>query len=100
MKRALSIGTMCLMMVVGLAVAGDDAGAERDLSAEAFTGLALRSIGPALMSGRIAHIAFHPEDPNTWYVAVGSGGAWVAAGAWVACWAAGPPKPRKSCMPG
>ncbi len=41
-----------------------------------FKGIALRSIGPALMSGRIADIAIHPEDESTWYVAVGSGGLW------------------------
>ncbi len=35
-----------------------------------------RNIGPALMSGRIADIALHPEDPAVWYVAVGSGGVW------------------------
>ncbi|MEN1728650.1 MAG: glycosyl hydrolase, partial [Pseudomonadota bacterium] len=39
-------------------------------------GMELRSIGPALMSGRIADIAIHPEDESTWYVAVGSGGVW------------------------
>ncbi|MFC2155101.1 glycosyl hydrolase, partial [Acidobacteriota bacterium] len=27
-------------------------------------------------SGRIADIVIHPEDNNTWYVAVGSGGVW------------------------
>ncbi len=41
-----------------------------------FSGLKLRSIGPAFMSGRIADIAIHPNDNNTWYVAVGSGGVW------------------------
>jgi len=41
-----------------------------------FQGIQLRSIGPALMSGRIADIAIHPEHPNTWYIAVGSGGVW------------------------
>jgi len=46
------------------------------LSAKTFAGLKLRSIGPAFMSGRIADIAIHPEDPNLWYVAVGSGGVW------------------------
>jgi photosystem II stability/assembly factor-like uncharacterized protein len=44
--------------------------------ADNFSGLAMRSIGPALFSGRIADIAVHPHDPNTWYVAVGSGGVW------------------------
>ena len=46
------------------------------MSSETFAGLALRSIGPAFMSGRIADIAFEPGDPNVWYVGVGSGGVW------------------------
>lgn len=41
-----------------------------------FSDIGFRSIGPAFMSGRIADIAIHPEDPSTWYVAVGSGGVW------------------------
>ncbi|HSM52263.1 MAG TPA: glycosyl hydrolase, partial [Thermoanaerobaculia bacterium] len=46
------------------------------LAESTFAGLALRPLGPALMSGRIADIALHPERPGTWYVAVGSGGVW------------------------
>jgi len=45
-------------------------------SSETFSGLELRSIGPSFKSGRIADIAIHPENNNTWYVAVGSGGVW------------------------
>ncbi|MGM0504855.1 MAG: VPS10 domain-containing protein [Bacteroidota bacterium] len=41
-----------------------------------FSGLKLRNIGPAFMSGRIADIAIHPQNNNIWYVAVGSGGVW------------------------
>jgi photosystem II stability/assembly factor-like uncharacterized protein len=40
------------------------------------SGMKLRNIGPAYMSGRIADIAVDPKDPSTWYVAVGSGGIW------------------------
>ncbi|PWH81788.1 glycosyl hydrolase [Algibacter marinivivus] len=40
------------------------------------SGLKFRSIGPAFMSGRIADIAIDPNNQNTWYVAVGSGGVW------------------------
>ncbi|GLR19105.1 WD40/YVTN/BNR-like repeat-containing protein [Portibacter lacus] len=43
---------------------------------KAVNNLKLRSIGPAMMGGRIADIAVHPENLNTWYVAVGSGGLW------------------------
>lgn len=46
------------------------------LAAKRFEGLAFRSIGPALMSGRIADIAINPSDPSQWYVGVGSGGVW------------------------
>lgn len=38
--------------------------------------LELRSIGPALMGGRIADIAIHPGNSSTWYVAAGSGNLW------------------------
>ena len=48
---------------------------------ENFDGLEFRSIGPALMSGRISDIAIHPEDENTWYLAVGSGGVWKTVNA-------------------
>lgn len=41
-----------------------------------YSGLQLRSIGPAFMSGRIADIDIHPENESIWYVAVGSGGVW------------------------
>ena len=44
-------------------------------------GLEFRSIGPALMSGRIADVAVDPVKPNTWYVAVGSGGLWKTTNA-------------------
>jgi len=41
-----------------------------------FKGLELRSIGPAMMAGRIADIVIDQANPSTWYVAVGSGGVW------------------------
>ncbi|MEE8523699.1 MAG: hypothetical protein V3T72_07180 [Thermoanaerobaculia bacterium] len=51
------------------------------LKAETFSGLELRSIGPALMSGRIADLAVDPRYQSTWYVAVGSGGVWKTTNA-------------------
>jgi photosystem II stability/assembly factor-like uncharacterized protein len=47
----------------------------------ALNGFKFRSIGPAFMSGRIADIAIDPENENTWYVAVGSGGVWKTTNA-------------------
>ncbi|MEM9858295.1 MAG: glycosyl hydrolase [Bacteroidota bacterium] len=46
-----------------------------------FSGLKFRNIGPAFMSGRIGDIAIHPEDENTWFVAVASGGVWKTTNA-------------------
>ena len=33
------------------------------------------------MSGRVADVAIHPDDPNTWYVGIGSGGVWKTVNA-------------------
>ncbi len=55
---------------------GQDNGEDNGMSAGTFAGLELRTVGPAFMSGRIADIALHPDNPNVWYVAVGSGGVW------------------------
>jgi photosystem II stability/assembly factor-like uncharacterized protein len=41
-----------------------------------FAGLRLRSIGPAVTSGRIVGFAVHPSDRSHYYVAVASGGVW------------------------
>jgi photosystem II stability/assembly factor-like uncharacterized protein len=46
------------------------------MSDKTFSGLKMRSIGPAFTSGRIADIVIHPENNNIWYVAAGSGGVW------------------------
>ncbi len=50
-------------------------------SADAFSGIKLREIGPALTSGRIADIAVVPGRESTWYVAVASGGVWKTTNA-------------------
>ncbi|RMH11972.1 MAG: glycosyl hydrolase, partial [Planctomycetota bacterium] len=40
------------------------------------SGLRLRSIGPALMSGRIADLAVDPTNNSRFFIAVASGGVW------------------------
>ncbi|UCC71983.1 MAG: glycosyl hydrolase [Gemmatimonadota bacterium] len=46
------------------------------MNAGTFSGLRLRNIGPAFMSGRIGDIVKDPTDPSVWYVAVASGNVW------------------------
>jgi len=43
---------------------------------EVVNGLQFRSIGPALMGGRISDVAVNPTNPSNWYVAAGSGNLW------------------------
>lgn len=50
-------------------------------AAPAFDGLAFRSLGPALTSGRVGDLLVHPQLPATWYVAVASGGVWKTVNA-------------------
>ena len=49
---------------------------EKKENSSIYSGLKFRSIGPALMSGRISDIVIHPENENVWYVTAGSGGVW------------------------
>jgi len=55
--------------------------ADQETIAHAADGLKMRSIGPALMGGRIADMAIHPDKGSTWYVAAGSGGVWKTTNA-------------------
>jgi photosystem II stability/assembly factor-like uncharacterized protein len=76
---------LCLSFPVAVAKKAKDKDDEEDdgsrMKAATFKGLELRGIGPALMSGRIADIAIHPDDHSTWYVAVGSGSVWKTTNA-------------------
>jgi photosystem II stability/assembly factor-like uncharacterized protein len=62
--------------------AEDDKKAEEDkkpadpMSMPTFAGLRLRSIGPALTSGRVVGIAVDPNNPARYFVAAASGGVW------------------------
>ncbi len=59
----------------------DEADDKNPLKSSTFSGLKLRALGPAFMSGRIADIVVHPDDQSVWYVAVGSGGVWKTTNA-------------------
>ena len=73
-ERGAAFG-FALLLTAGLA-AGQNGDPDPGAVATAIEGLKLRSIGPALMGGRIADLAVHPERRSTWYVVVGSGGLW------------------------
>jgi len=73
-----TISTLLLMIMI-LFPNVESIGQEKEdspMSEGTFKALALRNIGPALTSGRIADIAVHPKNQNVMYIAVGSGGVW------------------------
>ena len=57
-------------------VAKDDEKPQGGWSADTWSGLTLRGIGPAVTSGRIVDIAVDPTDKKRWFLAVASGGVW------------------------
>jgi len=82
MHRIPSLGVLLCALVLALPGSAHAADEEDTrMNAGTFTGLELRGIGPALMSGRISDIVVHPDDTGTWYVAVGSGGVWKTTNA-------------------
>ena len=73
----LAVGFACLLTTLFFEQAqAQDLSTRENLYQEAAKSLALRSIGPSTMGGRISDIKVDPNHPSTWYVAVGSGGVW------------------------
>ena len=61
--------------------ASDSTGAPNGRGADPYSGLRLRTIGPAMISGRIVDLAVHPRDKKTWYIGVAAGGVWKTTNA-------------------
>lgn len=78
--RACALSALLVLCTLSTPAVAQRAGGD-DAKKDPFKGLALRGIGPAFMSGRIADIAIPPGEPNTWYVGVGSGGVWKTTNA-------------------
>lgn len=76
MKKSTINLLMSLIFFSAIGAFAQDNEEKELLSESTFSGLKMRSIGPAFMSGRIADIVIHPEDYSIWYVAAGSGGVW------------------------
>lgn len=75
----LSIGALSALTVSTAAQqrspqATPDPASEAPVSSMLLSGLRARSIGPAVMGGRISDIAFDPVTPTTFYVATAHGG--------------------------
>jgi photosystem II stability/assembly factor-like uncharacterized protein len=66
--------TLALSLAVAAACAALGAQTPSGVTADAFKGLSLRTIGPDITTGRISDVDIDPKNPNVWYVASASGG--------------------------
>lgn len=78
---AFSIGMPTLNARMACAQETEEKADDSKINSGLLSAVKLRSVGPALMSGRIADIAIDPTNPNIWYVAAGSGGVWKTVNA-------------------
>ncbi|MGD9264244.1 MAG: hypothetical protein PVJ71_00545 [Lysobacterales bacterium] len=69
MLRIKLLSTLFFLLVFNLPAAAS--AADHPLA-----GIPLRSIGPALTSGRVSDFAFHPDSRQTFYVSFASGNVW------------------------
>ncbi|HEX8726132.1 MAG TPA: hypothetical protein VF737_12165 [Gemmatimonadaceae bacterium] len=79
MPGALACAATLLLALPAAAQRGRAAPAKVDTAPAAgpsLAGLTLRSIGPAMISGRITDIAVNPRNESQWYVGAASGGLW------------------------
>ena len=74
MKYILTIALLIGLMSSPIQAANKDS--SKLMTEKMLSGMKLRNIGPAYMSGRIADIEVDRKNPSIWYVAVGSGGVW------------------------
>ncbi|MBC8344424.1 MAG: glycosyl hydrolase [Bacteroidetes bacterium] len=75
--KKIAIYTLFLISISLLTFAQKDQNESKEkLKTSSFSGLKFRSIGPALMSGRITDFAVNPENIHEFYVTVACGGVW------------------------
>jgi photosystem II stability/assembly factor-like uncharacterized protein len=83
--KKLTIAVVCLTLLATLALLAQPQqgqGANQDpWASSTFNNFRLRAVGPAIMSGRVKVVAVHPEDKQTWYIGVSSGGVWKTTNA-------------------
>ena len=72
MNRTLILATT-VALAATLSLSGQTRGS---LDPQTLKGLELRSLGPALATGRIQDVEIDPHNPSVWYVASAFGGLW------------------------
>jgi photosystem II stability/assembly factor-like uncharacterized protein len=75
MRKTAFVFFIAAVVLAGTLGAFQGSGADR-LNAETLAELELRSIGPNLVTGRVADFEVDPSRPNVYYVAAAAGGLW------------------------
>ena len=84
MKRLLLASTLLWTLALSAQEPGQPAagsGNQDPFVQATFEDFRLRAVGPAIASGRVGSIAMHPENKQTWYIGVSSGGVWKTTNA-------------------
>jgi photosystem II stability/assembly factor-like uncharacterized protein len=76
MRRILLVAVAALVTMAAVMQANQGQGGADRLTADYFAPMQVRSIGPALVTGRIVDIEIDPKNPDIWYVASAFGGLW------------------------
>ena len=66
---------LLIVLAIGLVTSGLGA-RQGQVTADLLKGVELRSIGPALTTGRVVDVEIDPKNPSVWYVASAFGGLW------------------------
>jgi photosystem II stability/assembly factor-like uncharacterized protein len=67
--------SLLIVSAIGLVTSGLGA-RQGQVTADLLKGIELRSIGPALTTGRVVDVEIDPKNPSIWYVASAFGGLW------------------------
>lgn len=76
MKNRLTVAVAAMSCFVAAGLFAQQAPSSDRLTPQVFEGLELRSIGPSLVTGRVADFDVDPKNPNVYYVATAAGGVW------------------------
>src|SRR4051794_26988134 len=76
LPQPMRVSTLAAFALLGALTIPAAVSAQGDLNADRLKAIQVRSIGPGLVTGRIADIEIDPKNTNTWYVATAFGGVW------------------------
>lgn len=76
MKNRLTVAISAMSFFAAAGLFAQQAPSSDRLTPQVFEGLELRSIGPSLVTGRVADFDVDPKNPNVYYVATAAGGVW------------------------